>query len=198
MMSPDAPDSVTAAAAAPLGTAPSTGPALPAHHRRWLIWLVAAQVLFVLGVAVAGYATAALGRTITLQTEPVDPRDLLYGDYLRLRYQISELPGGLWRGAEMPRRKQAAYVLLSPDPGGDYRAVGIFPEAPATTGQQAVLRGSVQDVWRRGLRLRYGLERYYVPETMSRRLQRRRHLRVTISIAPWGQARITQVDTLRQ
>ncbi len=195
MISPDAPDSV---AAAPLGIAPGTEPALPAHHRRWLIWLVAAQVLFVLGVAVAGYATAALGRTITLQTEPVDPRDLLYGDYLRLRYQISELPGSLWRGPEMPRRKQAAYVLLEPRASGDFEATGVYPEAPAITGQQAVLRGSVQDVWRRGLRLRYGLERYYVPETMNRRLHQRRRLRVTISIAPWGQARITQVDTLRQ
>ncbi|OWP65105.1 hypothetical protein CDA63_01750 [Hymenobacter amundsenii] len=193
-MSLPTPDS--AAPAAPLATAAAA--LLPASHRHWLLWLVAAQVLFVLGVAVAGYATAALGRTVTLQTEPVDPRDLLYGDYLRLRYQISELPGSLWRGTEVPRRRQAAYVLLEPRPSGDFEATGIYPEAPATSGQQAVLRGSVQDVWRRGLRLRYGLERYYVPETMTRRMRQRRRLRVTISIAPWGQARITQVDTVRQ
>ena len=182
----------------PPDAAAPAAPLLPAGHRRWLIWLVAAQVLFVLGVAVAGYATAALGRTITLQTEPVDPRDLLYGDYLRLRYQISELPGSLWRGTEVPRRKQAAYVLLEPRSSGDFEATGVYPEAPTTTGRQAVLRGSVQDVWRRGLRLRYGLERYYVSDAMSRHLRQRRRLRVTISIAPWGQARITQVDTLRQ
>ncbi|WP_019946878.1 GDYXXLXY domain-containing protein [Hymenobacter aerophilus] len=182
----------------PLGPTPAAAPALPTHHRRWLLWLVAAQVLFVLGVAAAGYATAALGRNITLQTEPVDPRDFLYGDHLRLRYQISELPGSLWRGAKQPRRKDAAYVLLEPQPTGadNYVAVGIYPEAPATTGPQVVLRGSVQDVWRRGLRLRYGLERYYVPETMTRQLRHRRRLRVQVSIAPWGQARITQVDTL--
>ncbi|SET91498.1 GDYXXLXY domain-containing protein [Hymenobacter actinosclerus] len=182
----------------PLSPAPAAAPALPVHHRRWLLWLVAAQVLFVLGVAAAGYATAALGRNITLKTEPVDPRDLLYGDHLRLRYQISELPGSLWRGAQQPRRKDAAYVLLEPRPAGtaDYMAVGIYPAAPATTGPQVVLRGSVQDVWRRGLRLRYGLERYYVPETMTRQLRHRRRLRVQISIAPWGQARITSVDTL--
>ncbi|NVO32638.1 GDYXXLXY domain-containing protein [Hymenobacter lapidiphilus] len=178
-----------------LSPVPAAEPALLASHRRWLLWLVAAQVLFVLGVAVAGYATAALGRIITLQTEPVDPRDLLYGDHLRLRYQISELPGSLWRGPTLPRRKDAAYVLLEPA-GNDYTAVGIYPEAPVITGQQVVLRGSVQDVWRRGLRLRYGLERYYVPETMTRQMRQRRRLRVQISIAPWGQARITQVDTL--
>ncbi|RSK37383.1 GDYXXLXY domain-containing protein [Hymenobacter metallilatus] len=165
------------------------------RQRRWLQWLVAAQVLFVLGVAVAGYATAALGRTLWLSTQPVDPRDLLYGDYLNLRYQINELPGGLWRGSTPPRRQQAAYVLLTPRPNGTFEAIGIFPERPATSGQQAVLRGSVQAIWRRGLRLRYGLERYYVPETMSRKLSRRQPLRVQISVAPWGQARITGLDT---
>ena len=171
-------------------------PELPeSGRRRWLRWLVLAQVLFVLGVAVAGYATEALGRSIWIRTQPIDPRDLLYGDYLNLRYQIGEVSGGLWRGPQQPRRQQAAYVLLSPGPDSTYSVVGVYPERPSPTGQQAVLRGSVQAIWRRGLRLRYGLERYYVPETMSRRLSQRRSLRVRISIAPWGQARITRVDT---
>lgn len=175
------------------------GPLLPdlpeTRRQQWLRWLVVAQVLFVLGVAVAGYATAALGRTITLRTRPVDPRDLLYGDYVTLRYQVSELPGRLWRGSTLPRRHAAAYVLLAPQPDGTYEAVAVFPDKPAVTGNQAVLRGSVQDVWRRGLRLRYGLERYYVPEGASRQLQQRQRLRVHISVAPWGQARITKVET---
>ncbi|GAB3231879.1 hypothetical protein GCM10027346_18680 [Hymenobacter seoulensis] len=171
-------------------------PELPEpRRRRWLQWLVLAQVLFVLGVAAAGYATAALGRTIVLRTSPIDPRDLLYGDYVTLRYHISELPGRLWRGGAMPRRHEPAYVLLEPKPDGTYEALAIYPEKPTTVGNQAVLRGSVQDVWRRGLRLRYGLERYYVPEGASRDLERRQSLRVQVSIAPWGQARITKVET---
>ena len=175
---------------------PSPMPDLPEpRRRRWLQWLVAAQVLFVLGVAAAGYATAALGRTLWLSTQPIDPRDLLYGDYLNLRYQINELPGQLWRGSTPPRRQQAAYVWLAPGPDGTYAATGIFPERPAASGPQVVLRGSVQAVWRRGVRLRYGLERYYVPETMSRQLGQRRAMRVQISVAPWGQARIIRLDT---
>ncbi|MDU0369792.1 GDYXXLXY domain-containing protein [Hymenobacter endophyticus] len=171
-------------------------PELPEpKRRRWLQWLVAAQVLFVLGVAAAGYATAALGRTLWLSTQPVDPRDLLYGDYLNLRYQINELPGQLWRGSSPPRRQQAAYVLLAPAADGTHAATAIYPERPATQGSQVVLRGSVQAVWRRGVRLRYGLERYYVPETMSRQLRQRRAMRVQISVAPWGQARIIKLDT---
>lgn len=193
-MSTPLPDSLPPVSG-PAGGSSSTLPTdLPEPtRRRWVQWLVLAQVLFVLGVAAAGYATAALGRTITLRTRPVDPRDLLYGDYVNLRYQVSELPGRLWRGATLPRRHQPAYVLLEPQPDGTYEAVAAFPEKPAATGNQAVLRGSVQDVWRRGLRLRYGLERYYVPEGQSRQLERRQSLRVQVSVAPWGQARITSV-----
>ncbi|UYZ62553.1 GDYXXLXY domain-containing protein [Hymenobacter weizhouensis] len=183
--------------AAPAATAPPPDDELPEGRRRqWLRWLVVAQVLFVLGVAAAGYATEALGRTIWLRTTPIDPRDLLYGDYVTLRYSISELPGRLWRGSTMPRRHQAAYVLLEPRQNS-FEAVGIFPDKPAASPTQVVLRGSVQDVWRRGLRLRYGLERYYVPEGAGRRLERRQALRVQVSIAPWGQARITRVENAR-
>ena len=34
------------------------------------------------------------GAEVTLQTRPVDPRDLLRGDYVVLRYDISEVPAG--------------------------------------------------------------------------------------------------------
>ncbi|MBG8556218.1 GDYXXLXY domain-containing protein [Hymenobacter guriensis] len=162
-------------------------------RRRWLRWLVLAQVLFVLGVAASGYATGAWGRTIWLRTTPVDPRDLLYGDYVTLAYTISQVPGHLWRGAQPARRNQAAYVLLQPGSDGTCSAVGIYPEKPAPTPTQAVLRGSVQQVWRRSLTLRYGLERYYVPEGSGKKLERHPRLQVQVRIAPWGQARITQV-----
>lgn len=163
---------------------------------RWLRWLVAAQVLFVVGVAASGYATSYWGRTIWLQTAPIDPRDLLYGDYVTLNYTISQLPGRLWRGPQPPRDQQAAYVLLQARPDSTYTAVGIYPEKPAATETQAVLRGSVQDTWRRSVRLRYGLERYYVPEGTGKALEKRRHLKVQVRIAPWGQARITRVVPL--
>ena len=47
------------------------------HPSWWLAALVAAQVLYVLGVAAAGYATTALGQRLVLSTRPIDPRDLL-------------------------------------------------------------------------------------------------------------------------
>ncbi len=171
----------------------------PARRGPLLRLLVAAQVLYVLGVAGAGYATTALGQRIVLATTPVDPRDLLYGDFVRLRYAISECPLPLWRAAAPPRRRQAVFVLLAPGPDSLSTAVGVYPQAPQPGAGQAVLRGWVTDVYQRSFNLRFNLERYYVPEGSALRQEKkagRRHpLRVRVSIAPWGQARILSVAT---
>lgn len=168
----------------------------PARRRPLLRGLIAAQVLYVLGVAGAGYATAAFGQHITLATTPIDPRDLLYGDFVRLHYAISETPLRLWPAAVPPRRRQAVFVLLAPGPDGLSFPVGVYPEAPSPGPDQVVLRGWVTDVYRSSFALRFNLERYYVPEGSGLRLEKagRLHpLRVRVSIAPWGQARIAGV-----
>ncbi|UOQ98456.1 GDYXXLXY domain-containing protein [Hymenobacter sp. 5317J-9] len=168
----------------------------PARRRPLLRLLVAAQVLYVLGVAGAGYATTALGQHIVLATTPVDPRDLLYGDFVRLRYIISEAPLSQWHDAAPPKRRQGVFVLLATGPDSLSTTVGIYPKAPAAAPGQAVLRAWVTDVFRHSLALRFNLERYYVPEGSGLRLEKagRRHpLRVHVSIAPWGQARIARV-----
>src|SRR5664279_878350 len=36
------------------------------------------------------------GKAILLETRPVDPRDMLSGDYLMLRYKISDVPTNLF------------------------------------------------------------------------------------------------------
>ena len=169
----------------------------PARRRPLLRVLVAAQVLYVLGVAGAGYATTALGKRVILATTPIDPRDLLYGDFVRMRYAISENPLSRWHGSEAPTRRQSVFVLLATGPDSLSTAVGVYPQAPTPSVGQAVLRGWVTDVYPASFNLRFNLERYYVPEGSGLRLEKagRLHpLRVRVSIAPWGQARITEVE----
>ena len=169
----------------------------PARRRPLLRALVAAQVVYILGVAGAGYATTALGKRVQLATTPIDPRDLLYGDFVRLRYTIGENPLSRWHGPEAPKRRQAVFVLLAPGPDSLSTAVGVYPQAPTPGADQAVLRGWVTDVYRTSFNLRFNLERYYVPEGSGLRLEkagRLHQVRVRVSIAPWGQARITDVE----
>jgi uncharacterized membrane-anchored protein len=88
-------------------------------------------------------------------------------------------------------------VLLAPGPDSLSTAVGVYAKAPQPGANQAVLRAWVTDVYRNSFALRFNLERYYVPEGSGLRLEKigRVHpLRVHVSIAPWGQARIAKVE----
>ena len=170
----------------------------PANRRLWLLLLVGAQLLFIVAVAAAGYATTAYGRTVQLCTAPVNPRDLLERDHLRLTYGITYLPLTLWQEAAEPRRRQPVYVALRPQ-ADFYTAVRVYNQEPrALPPEQVILRGWVVGSNRRTLHLRYGLERYYAPESQAKALNKKgpHALLVHISIAPWGQARITEAEVL--
>ncbi|WP_400193112.1 GDYXXLXY domain-containing protein [Hymenobacter sp. B81] len=171
----------------------------PEQRRRGRRLAVAAQVLFVLAVAAAGYATDYFGHSVALRTAPVDARDLLYGDYVVLSFRIGQLDRQLWRGASPPRRHQPVYVELRPAPDGSYEAVAVHAAEPARVpAGHAVLRGWVRNTWRTGLGIRYGLEKYFVPEASRELLRkaRRSPLLVHVRVAGWSQARITRVETL--
>ena len=159
--------------------------------------LVAAQVLYVLGVAGAGYATTAYGQHIWLATSPVDLHSLQYESFVRLRYTVAEAPLATWRGAAPPQRRQAVYVLLAPGPDSLATVAGVAAQELQPAAGQAVLRGWVTDVYTHTLGLRYNLERYYVPADSPLRLGKTSPaVRVRVSIAPWGQARIERVELL--
>ena len=168
-------------------------------HRLLLRLLVAAQVLYVLGVAAAGYATTAYGQHLWLATRPVDLHGLQYESFVRLQYQAAEVPLTAWRAAAAPQPRQAVYVLFSPGADSLATVVGVYPATPTPAAGQAVLRGWVTQVYSRSLGLRYNLERYYVPGDSPLRLVRTGPpLRVQVSIAPWGQARIEAVRELKR
>jgi len=168
-------------------------------HRLLVRLLVAAQVLYVLGVAGAGYATTAYGQHIWLATEPVDLHGLQYESYVRLRYAAAQAPLGAWRGASPPQPRQAVYVLLQTGPDSLATVASVYDKELKPAAGQAVLRGWVTQVYQRSLGLRYNLERYYVPGDSPLRLGKTSPaVRVGVSIAPWGQARIERVELLKK
>lgn len=167
-------------------------------HRLLLRLLVATQVLYVLGVAGAGYATTAYGQHIMLATSPVDLHSLQYESFVRLHYTAADVPLAAWRGPTPPQRRQAVYVLLATGPDSLATVAGVYAATPRPAAGQAVLRGWVTEVYARSLGLRYNLERYYVPGSSPLRLGKTGPpLRVQVSIAPWGQARIEAVRLLK-
>lgn len=64
------------------------------NNKAFLLAIVI-PLLILLGMLVQPIHTMLTGERIVLKTVPIDPRDLLYGDYVTLRYEIEEIPVAL-------------------------------------------------------------------------------------------------------
>jgi uncharacterized membrane-anchored protein len=91
--------------------------------------------------------------TYLIKCAPEDPRDLLRGDYVSLRYEISRLPE---RFQELDYTNQEVYITLQPS--GSVWEVQDVSKVPPTAGLP-YLKGHGN-----GREIKYGIERYYVPE----------------------------------
>jgi uncharacterized membrane-anchored protein len=157
-----------------------------------LILILALQTAWILTTAFTQERALAGGTVITLETVPVDPRDLLRGDYVILNYKISTVPMQLFSpspGQQLPIG-ESVYVLV--EKHGDFYEVVRASEAPldASPGE-VMLKGQVERTWdTKQVRLQYGLERYYVPEGTG---NLKGKLTVQAAVPASGQARIKQV-----
>jgi uncharacterized membrane-anchored protein len=123
---------------------------------RWFWAVVISQAVFLLAWAGWHEHVRSNAEVILLKTRPVDPQDLLRGDYMILGYEIADvaLPvdGDNW---------QECWVVLELREG--YHAgVRASIQRPEVTRGQIAVRARKH---RRGLM--FGIESYYVPEGMG-------------------------------
>ncbi len=178
---------IPAAPSAEKQTAPTIARSLPA----WRFGVsLGAQVVLVLSAAVAPLTIELTGTPVVLQTQPIDPYDLLRGYSQTLSYDISstntlkKLPGwndlpksAFWQNNSL-RNGVPLYVILqapatstpSPLPWKPVRVSGDRPQTLPPN--QVALRGIGR--WER---VEYGLETYYMPE------DRRQDINSAIAIA---------------
>jgi uncharacterized membrane-anchored protein len=145
------------------------------------------------------------GTEVTLQTTPVDPRDLLRGDYVTLGYNISQLPAGALKDQRTDTRNPVVFVKLAPSQEGIYQAISVHAEAVAVQSPEVLIRGRVvygancgpaRDRFCDSLQVRYNLESYFVPEGEGRKLEQLRNQRkllVVAAVAPSGRAAIKRL-----
>lgn len=133
---------------------------------KWFSLLVAAQVAFLLGWAGYHEVVRHGAPVVVLKAKPVDPQDLLRGDYLRLRFDISDAPieGADGHGAVSPAQSNDVWVLL--EPRGRYHVAVRASRSSLDPGPgQVLVRGRMAPSFgRRSPGIEYGIERYYVPE----------------------------------
>ena len=135
---------------------------------KFFIFILALQTLWLLGtVAMQEYALAH-GRIVLLETQRVDPRDLLRGDYLMLNYKISDVPTNLF---SPPVQKDLPYgtkvfVELAPGTNQFYEVVRASTNEFTPATNEVVLRGRSDERWgsSNSVHVAYGIENYYVAE----------------------------------
>lgn len=139
---------------------------------RWFALVVGLQAAFLLGWAGWHEWNRGHAPTILLETAPVDPRDILRGDYMILSYKISRVPAPVNGGA--PGRDE---LDSTHQPGREIwvtlRKNGRFHEAVATSwtlpleddAHTIIVRGRTAGLGGgRELRVVYEIEKFFVPE----------------------------------
>ena len=151
------------------------------NRRGALLAGLAFQVAVLLGMIVVS-ARPRLdpgSRTVLLRVVPVDPRDLLRGDYVILSYDVSRPPNVQGLDAGM-----TVYVGLAPEEDGrHFIASGTVTPGPPPPG--LFLKGTVASYGR----VTYGIESYYVQEGRGHdydEAARARKLSAEVAIAPDG------------
>jgi len=146
--------------------------------------VVVLQTLALLAMVGLKQYTLSTGVPVVLKTEPIDPRSLFSGDYVRLNYAISQLALERLAGDDAFERGDTAYVLVRQ--GDEYwepvSVHGRMPDAPAG---QVAIKGRVEYVnefmWQgagrpavpgKTIAVKYGIENYFVPEGEGRALER--------------------------
>ncbi|MBD2519686.1 GDYXXLXY domain-containing protein [Nostoc sp. FACHB-973] len=146
---------------------------------------LAVQTALIMAVPAQALYTDMTGKTVILQTAPVNPNDVLQGNSLALDYNISRtanlsrLPGwqtivskGRGSGRRLPEGTNI-YVTLQEQVSSSrgvpraWRPLRVSTSRPASLrANQVALRGVYEDG-----SINYGLETYYIPENQRQQIR---------------------------
>ena len=168
--------------------------------------LAVAQIAFLSWIIAGRAAVLRDGQEVLLKVEPIDPRDLLRGDYVRLNYEIRNVPVKLVENAppgEFVAEKGPIFIRLGKDPDGFWRArsaaLGEPSAKPAASGEVDI-RGSISGRWTLGpeasFSVDYGIDRYYVPEGEGRAIEADMRERPFGILAAVGSDGVPQIKAL--
>lgn len=145
------------------GQARETDPQTTRRRLADLRWLAAALLL---ALAVPAWQIAAKeqvlhsGQPMLLRLRPVDPRSLIQGDYMELRYAIAD------QAADAPGLHRSGALVVRLDPEGIAEWVRVDDGRPLADGERR-LRYRL-----RAHELRLGAESYFFPEGTGERYER--------------------------
>jgi uncharacterized membrane-anchored protein len=141
--------------------------------------------------------------TVLVQVEPVDPRDLLRGEYVILAYEFSRVPPEGVAGLEAPPTRdnyedwhgRPVYVPLVPIEGQPGRYGGGRPTTEFPSGDGPFLQGTLDDPER----IEFGIESFYVQEGTGSKYEaaardRKLWAEVALTNQGWGTLRSLKIE----
>lgn len=160
-----------------------------------LILVLALQCAWLLGTTFQQERALRVGRTIMLETAPVDPRDLLRGDYLILNYKISTVSANLFSPpleADLPQGT-TVWVTLALSTNQFHAVTRASTVKFAPEANEILVRSKSMSPRRSStdsIRLEYSLEKYFVAEGTGNPSGK---LTVQAAVSASGRALIKQV-----
>jgi len=167
--------------------------------RLGFILIILFQVLILVGWTGYHEISIASGKTVVLQTEPVDPMDLFRGEYVQLRYTIStfsdipgldileiesgqrvyvhlEQDGEIWKATEVSKFRHDDWEFFIAG------KANIYAARPSKAGFSIDI-----------LEMEYGIESYFVPQGKGPEIERARDIKARVTINGAGQAFIKEL-----
>ncbi|WP_042346520.1 GDYXXLXY domain-containing protein [Bacillus massiliigorillae] len=151
--------------------------------KKFLLILIV-PLLILLGMVIKPVSAYMFGERIVLETIPVDPTSLFYGDYMSLQLKISEVPKELLSESlmkELISHRSDEYSLFSKtipvytalEKKGDiYRAKAVSLDKPKNG---LYLKGKINSYIlqydQQNLYVDYGIDRYYVEENTGKEIE---------------------------
>lgn len=161
------------------------------------------QIGFLSWMIVGRAAILRNGAEVLLRIQPVDPRDLLRGDYVVLAYDISQILGSMI--SNVPEgmtvtEEGPIYVRLAKGADKHWNAIaaslGVPFSAPPAAGEVDI-KGWLPGGWSfardAAVRVEYGIERFYLPEGEGLAIQndiRERPFSMLVAVAKDGAPQI--------
>ena len=133
------------------------------------------------------------GTVVPLELVPVDPRDLLRGDYVIINLAIGRLPREM-QGAQGLKAGQTVFVELEPDGDDPARPISVSGDHPKP-GKLAIA-GSVRSTSAETVWIDYGIDAFFLPEGEGRKIERLDTSRVLLEVAIAGDGRSLPLNLL--
>ncbi len=152
--------------------------------KQYIRLIIALSVLLgIAGIFILYLAWPQLtGQSIVLATRPVDPFDVLRGQYIIINYEISNI-----QKLEGIQEGDAVYIALKEDENKIWR----YREATLTKPSQGIfIKGNVKSVYGDSMRIEYGIEQFFFERNADLPTT---NMTVEVKVSSSGQARIIRL-----